>query len=125
MKRQNGLTTVELIVTLFLASMFIISGYQLYRAVSGRSGESRELAEASSLAYKALRSSEHVVVTNSCDNPLISSVALGTTTLPDPSAEISRCKPFASNNIVRTTVSVNYGESSDRRKAIHATYTAP
>ena len=125
MKRQTGLTTVELIVTLFLASMFIVSGYQLYSAVSGRSGESRELAEASSLAYKALRSSGHVAVTNSCNSPLVSSVTLGTTTLPNPSAEISRCKPFPSGNIVRTTVLVHYGESSDRRKAIHAAYTTP
>ena len=126
MKFRRGLTTVELIVTLFLAAMFIISGYQLFNAVSTRTSDSRELAEASSIAYRILRTNDtYVAITNSCAVPTESVVAVGDSSLPSPSAKISRCKPSVSSSLIRVTAVVEYGDSSYRRKAAHAIYVKP
>lgn len=126
MRFHEGLTTVELIVTLFLAAMFIVSGYQLFEAVSARTSDSRELAEASSIAYRILRSNDnYVAITNSCAAPTESVVAVGDSLLPSPNAKISRCKPNASSSLIRVTAVVEYGDSSYRRKALHAVYVKP
>ena len=126
MRFYTGLTTVELIVTLFLAAMFIISGYQLFNAVSTRTTDSRELAEASSVAYRLLRTNDsYVAITNTCAAPAESVVAVGASSLSNPSAKISRCKPSSSSNLIRVTAVVEYGDSSYRRKALHAIYVKP
>ena len=53
---KKGFTVVELMITLFVASLFIISGYQLYQVVVFRGSDARKLSEASTLAYEVLRS---------------------------------------------------------------------
>lgn len=128
MKYKSGLTTVELVVTLFIAAMFIISGYQLFNAVNLRSGNSREMVEASSIAYAILREKGEVYVPVSapCTGTSIVEVAtLETNNLPSPEARILRCKPYADGSGVRVTVEVEYGDGSLRRKVAHATYITP
>lgn len=39
--KQSGLSAVELLITLFIAAAFLISGYQLYAVVIKDSGEAR------------------------------------------------------------------------------------
>lgn len=53
---SRGFTVVELMITLFVAALFIISGSQLYQTVVFRSGEARKMSEASAIAYEVLRS---------------------------------------------------------------------
>lgn len=121
---KPGFTTVELMVTLIIASLFIVSGYQLYNAVTLQSGKAREMAEASNIGYEVLRNegSEYVSTANPCATPAIISVSRSVPTLPGLGIVLKRCKPFTDNNIVMVTVTVRYGNTSPQKEVSHATY---
>ena len=55
MKRNKGFSTVELLVTLFVASAFLLAGYQLYAMVIKDGGETKQQAIASNKAYEYLQ----------------------------------------------------------------------
>ncbi len=58
MKKQiksNGFTTVELLVTLFIAAAFLMTGYQLYDVIMKDGGDARAQARASNIAYDYLQ----------------------------------------------------------------------
>lgn len=52
--QATGFSTVELIVTLFVAAAFILSGYQLHALILRESGDSRNRAIASNATYNYL-----------------------------------------------------------------------
>ena len=125
---KGGFTTVELLVTLFIAAMMVMSGYQLYTAVNQRGGRTRAMAEASNLAYSHLRqNTTHVSVANSCTSApntgAVETVLEGTTLPGEPKVTIYRCKPFSDNDITRVMAVVRY--DSPVRKVAHAVYVAP
>jgi Tfp pilus assembly protein PilE len=125
---KGGFTTVELLVTLFIAAMMVMSGYQLYTAVNQRSGRVRAAAEASNLAYSRLRqNSDYVAVTNNCvaqaETGASSSTVTGTTLPGDVTVIIRRCKPFADSDITRVTALVRY--DTPVKEVAHAVYVAP
>ncbi|MBC7868584.1 prepilin-type N-terminal cleavage/methylation domain-containing protein [Candidatus Saccharibacteria bacterium] len=53
--QQSGFTAVELLITLFVAAAFLVSGYQLYNLIIKDSGQTRAEARASNVAYDYLR----------------------------------------------------------------------
>lgn len=53
--KESGMTVVELLITLFVASAFLISGFQLYTAIIRDGGESRAQARASSVVDDYLK----------------------------------------------------------------------
>ena len=53
--RQQGFTAVELLVTLFIAALFIASGYQLYAVTTTDSANIRARSIAGSIGYRHLR----------------------------------------------------------------------
>lgn len=53
--KQSGFTAVELLITLFIAAAFLMSGYQLYSLIIKDGGESRMQARASNAAYDYLQ----------------------------------------------------------------------
>jgi Tfp pilus assembly protein PilV len=58
MKRTSvvaGFSTVELLITLFVAAVFLAAGYQLYLVTVRDSGDVRQRARASAIAYDYLR----------------------------------------------------------------------
>jgi len=52
--RRNGFTTVELLITLFVAAIFLIAGYALSSLVVNDSGETRAEVRATGLAKEYL-----------------------------------------------------------------------
>lgn len=52
---SSGFSTVELLITLFVASVFLFSGYQLYSMIIKDGGETRAQARASNAAYEYLQ----------------------------------------------------------------------
>lgn len=130
MIRQQGLTTVELIVTLFVASLFIMSGYQLYGVVNMRSSNARMMSEASSIGYEALRkygtyqSTARMCNQSSHESQNVTLANLGipsgSVSLPNLSITVQRCQPFANSPIIRFTATVKY--DSPQREVVHATY---
>ncbi len=54
-KKQSGFTAVELLVTLFVAAAFLVTGYQLYAVIIKDSGNTRAQARAANVAYDYIR----------------------------------------------------------------------
>ncbi len=63
--RESGFTAVELLITLFVAAVFLIAGYQLYSFVVQRSSDARNETRISNVAYDYLRQYE-ARITNPC-----------------------------------------------------------
>lgn len=125
--RVSGFTAVELMVTLFVAVLFIMSGYMLYDAVSSRSANTRELAEASNVAYEVLRNEGSVYRSTSskCGVAFTSqTVTRSNLKIPNPAITIKRCKPFTDSMILQVTVVVQYGPNEARKEAVHAAYVS-
>lgn len=128
---RQGFTTVELLVTLFIASMMVVSGYQLYSAVTLRSARERAMSEASSIAYSRLRelSDYTSTITTSCGTShtagsTSTTYLSSTSTLPgSPRVVVYRCRPFSDNPVLRVTAVVTY--DSPVREVVHATYVTP
>ncbi len=53
--KSDGFTVVELLVTLFIAAAFLMSGYQLYDVIMKDGGDARATARASNIAYDYLQ----------------------------------------------------------------------
>ncbi len=53
--KESGFTAVELLITLFVAAAFLVTGYQLYSIIIKDSGQTRAQARASNTAYDYLR----------------------------------------------------------------------
>lgn len=126
--RQQGLTTIELVVTLTVAALLITSGFQLYNIVNLRLGNNRMMAEASTIAQRYLRlNGGYAPRSNLCSSSPLSNpqtLTVSNTTLPGQTrVVIYRCKPFSSANIIRVTASVKY--DSPEKEVVHATYVRP
>jgi len=51
-KREKGFTAVELLITLFVAAVFLFAGYQLYTQVTRDGRDAEKMAKLSSIAYE-------------------------------------------------------------------------
>ncbi len=54
-QKQSGFTAVELLITLFVAAAFLVTGYQLYTVIIKDSGNTRAQAHAANVAYDYIR----------------------------------------------------------------------
>ncbi len=54
-RKQSGFTAVELLITLFVAAAFLVTGYQLYALIIKDSGNARAQARAANVAYDYIR----------------------------------------------------------------------
>lgn len=52
---QEGFTAVELLITLFIAAVFLFAGYQLYTQVNKESADADKTAKVSNVGYELLR----------------------------------------------------------------------
>jgi prepilin-type N-terminal cleavage/methylation domain-containing protein len=64
--KESGFTAVELLITLFIASIFLIAGFQLYAVVIKDNGTTRAQVTASNVAYSYIRE-----YTTSASNPCV------------------------------------------------------
>jgi len=62
---QAGFTAIELLITLFVAGIFLLAGYQLFNTVMTDGGEARAESRASNIAYEYLRRYSNAA-TNPC-----------------------------------------------------------
>ena len=52
---QKGFSAVELLITLFIASIFLFAGYQLYVQVTKDGADSDQIAKTSNIAYEKMK----------------------------------------------------------------------
>lgn len=121
---QSGLTTVELLVTLFIAAIFLVAGYQLYTIVVKDSGETRAQANASNVAYdylqryKSTATNPCVVQTPMSDQPIT------VLNLSNVTVTVAITCPYSStNSISKITTTVKY--NVPQQVVTNATYATP
>lgn len=123
--RQSGFSAVELLITLFVAAAFIVTGYQLYSIIIKGGAEARMRAQASSIAYDNLRR-----YTPQATKPCAAITPSPTPTIPsgsgltNASITVTFSCPYSSTApaISKVQVSVKYG--SPQQEVIHAIYVS-
>ena len=99
--KKAGFSTVELLVTLFVAAAFLLSGYQLYAMIIKDGGETRAQAKASNTAYDYLQQykSNSTYIKKPCQD------------LVQP-ADVTPTITGLSNLVIKVAVSCPYGKAA-------------
>lgn len=121
--KQSGFTTIELLITLFVAAAFLVSGYQLYNLIIKDSGQTRATSRASSIAYDYMRRYS-TSATSPCtvSTPLSnSSISVGGLTNVLITVAIS-CPYSATTSISKVDVLIKY--NTPQQTLEYATYVA-
>jgi Tfp pilus assembly protein PilE len=120
MKTEGGFSAVELLITLFIAAIFVFTGYQLYTVVIKNGSEANQRSIASGIAYENLRRYTPLV-TSPCSNVTPTPTpSIPANTLPNSSITVTIDCPYGIGGIVgRVKVSVKYGPAP-QEEVIHA-----
>lgn len=106
---QQGFSTVELLIALFVAAAFIGSGFQLFSAVINDGSEARLRSRASNVAHEHLRRYANSV-TNLCASRPSSATPSAPSDLPEASITVNFSCPYGNNSqTTRVEVVVAYG----------------
>ena len=111
-KKDTGFTTIELLVTLFVAAAFLIAGYQLYSLIINDSGEARAQAQASNKAYEYLQKYKESA-TNPCSvQTPENDTAITVPKLSDVKVSVNITCPYASplNTMSKILVTIKYND---------------
>lgn len=123
---QQGFSAVELLITLFIAAIFVISGYQLYTIAFKNSTEANQQAQAANLGYEYLRKNTTSSGT-ACSAAAEQDITPASFTYPGLSEpKIYKkvdCPVAALPNLAKITIRVTYATSSGTKEVSHATYT--
>ncbi|HEU5121940.1 MAG TPA: prepilin-type N-terminal cleavage/methylation domain-containing protein [Candidatus Saccharimonadales bacterium] len=127
MVRQDGFSAVELLITLFIAAIFVATGYQLYSVIIKNGAETNQRAIASGIAYENLRRYAPKS-TNPCTpvtpNPTPSIPA--NSSLANSSITVSYTCPYGAGGtgglVTRVAVSVKYG--NPQQEVVHAIFVS-
>lgn len=126
---ESGFSAAELLITLFIASVFLMSGYQLYSYVTRDSAESAQAARASNIAYQHLSSTaiNGTYIKKPCSaSGQPSTVTLGASSkLSGGSVSTVISCPYSSaplNNITLVTTTVTYKNPSGQETVRRALY---
>jgi Tfp pilus assembly protein PilV len=122
-RQQSGFSTVELLVALFVAVIFLAAGHQLYATIIQDSGETRQRAKANNIAYASLRH----YVDNAPGTCAASTVVTDAPVTPAPENMTNvrqtvtyDCPQSSIQGLTRVVVRVTYG--ADQQEVIHAMY---
>lgn len=136
MKNQSGFTAVELLITLFVAAAFLMSGYQLYNMIILDGGDALSRANASNVAYNYLQTYKvnQTYIASPCvkdlnvlggaDNSFVTKTVTG---LANVSINVSVTCPYSASpynitSLSKVTVIVKYGNSTPQQEVTEATY---
>ena len=131
-RKNQGFTTVELVITIIVGVMFLITTSQIYTVVIADSANTRNKANASAIAYSTARIVLATIGTT-CNSgnltfgsgPTPAAPSLASLPAPTSITAVVNC-PFASavysNNsaVSRLTVTITYGPNA--QKARHVLY---
>lgn len=118
---QKGFTAVELLVTIFVAALFLAAGYQLYNVTLKSSAEGRDQADASLVASNYLNAHRNAV-TNPCTTSTpLSNTPISAANLARPTVTVIISCPIASaGSVSKIETTVSYGRP-DNRKTVKRT----
>ncbi len=126
--KQDGFSAVELLITLFIGSVFLLAGYQLSTQVSKDGADATKTAKVSNIVYDRLRKIRFDTVSGLCNGgtaptaPSNEQVAIpglrGNATL----ATTYSC-PFSGVGVVKVTITATYNDGISNRVLSHAIYS--
>jgi len=120
-QKNKGFSAVELLITLFIATTFLIAGFQLYSTIIKDGGSARLESRANNIAYDYLQKYK-ANTTNPCTqtNPLTNS-AITIDGLSSVTVSVAVTCPYTSvTSISKVTVTINYNGAS--QPVVQATY---
>lgn len=122
---SEGFSAVELLITLFIAAIFIISGYQLWSEVQTSGAASDQLARASNAGYEYLRRYTSQPQTCAVSTP-VNNVALSVSGLPGATVTVNITCPYGVSSttpaVKLITSTVTYGSTGNQQSVSHAVY---
>jgi len=122
-KNDSGFTAIELLVTLFIAAAFLVSGYQLYAVIIKDGNDAQKQAKASNFAYDYLQRYKA-----SATNPCTAAVPMADTVvevngLSNVTATVSISCPFGTTSATsKIAVDIKYGVP--QQTISNSTYTS-
>lgn len=123
---QRGFTAVEVLVTLFIATVLIGGGYQVYGLVNSSSRDARERSVASNYAYESLRrlaASAPAACDASTPEQDLTSQLPSDAALPAPySMKATYTCPYGDGDTIsQLTIRLSYGPTP-QKEVVHALY---
>ena len=120
---QRGFTAVELLVTLFVAALFLAAGYQLFNLVITDSGNARAEAAASTVAYEYLRRYSDAGATPCVISVPLRSQPISIDGVANPNISIYvTCPESDTPSLSKVEAVVSYGTGSNTTVVRHATF---
>ncbi len=122
--KQSGFSTVELLITLFIAAAFLMSGYQLYSLIMKEGGEAKSQSRASNVAYDYLQRYK-TAATNPCTATTpVNSEYITVEGLADAIITVSITCPYSEvDSVSKVQATIQYG--SPQKTLTNATYVKP
>jgi prepilin-type N-terminal cleavage/methylation domain-containing protein len=125
---MKGFSAIELLVTLFIALLFLSIGYTLYGTIVTSSSVARHRAQADNIAFEYLRRYE-TTVTNPCivTNPVNNALVTGPTAadLAGPTVTVNiTCQNSTATSLSLVKVTVLYKEGGVQRNVYHEVYAS-
>lgn len=121
---QHGFSAVELLITLFIATIFLIAGYQIWGEVMGAGTKSDYLAKASNISYDYLRRYSIQPAKCAVSTP-VNNTAITDQVIGQAKVTVKVSCPYGTTgdtNIKLITSTVSYGSTSTPQEVTHAMY---
>lgn len=120
----DGFTAVELLITLFIAAIFLMTGYQLYTVIMSDGASAKFQAKSANIAYEYLTNAQAAVAA-SC-TPATSAPALPANSgVPGLEIAVNTTCPYGNGNQVsRIEVIVKYGSATPKLEVRSVVYAA-
>lgn len=121
---QQGFSAIELLITLFIAGIFLVSGYQMYSMITKDGSEARQQAQAYNLAKLYLQNYKSTVGATCMTTPPPAIPTINVAGLTNPSLIPSVTCPYGSASpITKITVTLRYG-SNPQNSVQDSTYAS-
>lgn len=109
--KKSGFSAVELLITLFIAALFLVAGYQLYNLILQDGGQTRAQSKANNVVYDYLKRYESFVSTPCVASTPVNNETINVSNLENVSITVAITCPYtASTSISKISVTINYND---------------
>lgn len=119
---EKGFSAAELLITLFIGSVFLLAGYQLWIYVIKAGANSDQLAKASNVAYDYLRRYSNG---QTCPSTPVNNQPLTNSDLSNATVTVTVSCPYTASgtptSVKRIKSTVKYGPGSEPQEVSHVT----
>ena len=121
--KQIGFTAVELLITLFIAAAFLLSGLQLYAVIIKGSGEIHAQVSASNVVYDYLQRYKPSTANPCTVQAPLTNQTITVYGLSNVTVSVAISCPYGSSSVSKVLVTLRY--NNPQQTVSNATYAAP